>query len=101
MKIGDNLYSMLKKNNLRVWLLSGITIVTIIGSFIFSFMIFKNSQQNLFGITEKGVLVPLERLDIKRDKLKIVKSNLDYFVSLYYDLDGFTMKEKKKSSIGY
>lgn len=96
MKVGNNLYTKFKKNNLRVWSLAAVTVITIISSFTFSFMVFNASQQNLFGITDKGVLVPLERLDGKRDKLKIVKSNLDYFVSLYYVLDGFTMKEKKE-----
>jgi len=96
MKIEQNIYSMFKKNNLIVWLLMGVTIIVVLSSFIFCFMIYKQSQNNLFAITEKGVLVPLEKLDGKKDNLKKVKSNLDYFVSLYYDIDGFTMKEKKE-----
>lgn len=96
MKIEENLYSMFKKNNLIVWLLMGLTAIVIICSFVFCFVVYNHSQQNLFAITQKGVLVPLEKLDNKKDKLKQVKSNLDYMVSLYYDLDGFTMKDKKE-----
>lgn len=87
---------MFKKNNLIVWLLIGLTTVVVISSFAFCFYVYKHSQQNLFAITENGILVPLEKLDDKKDKLKQVKSNVDYMVSLYYDIDGFTMKEKKE-----
>lgn len=87
---------MFKKNNLIVWLMVGLTTVVVIGSFLFCFYVYKHSQQNLFAITDKGVLIPLEKLDDKKDKLKQVKANLSYFVSLYYDMDGFTMKEKKE-----
>jgi len=96
MKIEDNIYTAFKRNNLVVWLLLSLTLIVIMVSFFFCFTVYKNSQQNLFAITEKGVLVPLERLDHKRDKLKQVQANLDYMISLYYDLDGFTMKEKKE-----
>lgn len=97
MKIEENIYSMFKKNNLIVWLLMGLTTIVILGSFTFCFVVYKQSQQNLFAITEKGVLVPLEKLDSKRDRIKQVQANLSYFVSLYYDLDGFTMRDKKES----
>jgi hypothetical protein len=96
MKLGKDIHSILKRNNLTVWLVLLFSIVTVIGSFIFSFSVYKNSQTNLYAITENGILVPLKKLDEKRDKLKQVKANLDYFTSLYYDLDGYTMKEKKE-----
>lgn len=96
MKIEENIHSMFKKNNLTVWLLMGLTTIVIIGSFTFCYVIYKHSQENLFGITEKGVLVPLQKLDSKKDKIRQVKSNLDYMVSLYYDIDAFTMKDKKE-----
>ncbi len=96
MKVENNLYSMFKKNNLVVWLMAIVTIVVVIGSFLFCFLVYQQSQQNLFAISDKGVLVPLEKLDDKKDKIKQVKANLDYMVSLYYDIDGFTMKDKKE-----
>jgi hypothetical protein len=96
MKIGNNIYTVLKKNNTAVW---AITLVCLVVSSLSSFMtykIYKESQQNLFAIGTKGDLVPLVKLDEKKDRIKQVQGNLDYFVSLYYDLDGFTMKEKKE-----
>lgn len=96
MKIGENIHTMLKRNNLTVWLLIGLTAIVVISSIAFCTYIYKHSQNNLFAITETGMLVPLEKLDDKKDKLRQVKSNLDYMVSLYYDIDGFTMKEKKE-----
>lgn len=96
MKIEENVYTMFRRNNLIVWLLVALSGIVIIGSFLFCFFVYQKSQENLFAITDKGVLVPLERLDNKVDKLKQVKANLDYMVSLYYDIDGFTMKDKKE-----
>lgn len=96
MEVGKDMYSILKRNNIIVWLVMLLSIIVIISSFFFSFYIHKESQENIFAITDKGVLVPLKKLDNKRDEIKRVKANLDYLVSLYYDLDGYTMKEKKE-----
>ncbi|WP_395076787.1 hypothetical protein [Flavobacterium sp.] len=96
MEIGKNIYSGLKKNNVAVWCMTILCIVVVIASATTILIIYKESQRNLFAISEKGNLVPLVKLNEKEDKLKQVKANLDYFVSLYYDLDGYTMKDKKE-----
>lgn len=96
MEIGKNVYSALRRNNITVLSLTVLCIIVCSSSCFTTFLIYKESQKNLFAIGEKGELVPLVKLDEKKDKLKQVKANLDYFVSLYYDLDGYTMKEKKE-----
>lgn len=94
--IGADLYKVLKRNNLIVWgvLISGIIVNGII--LIWAFSMVKQSQQNLFAINDKGILIPLVKLDEKQDRLKQVKANLAYFTDCYYDLDSYTMKEKKE-----
>lgn len=96
MKIGKDIYTILKRNNTAMWLISGFFLVVTSVVLFWSFTVYKESQQNMYAINEKGELVPLIKLDEKKDKIKQVQANLDYFVSLYYDLDGYTMKDKKE-----
>lgn len=96
MKLGSDIYSILKRNNSAVWAVSLVCLVITAGSLVMTFIIYKQSQKNIYAITTKGEMIPLVKLDGKKDRLKEVQANLDYFVSLYYDLDGFTMKEKKE-----
>ncbi|WP_134344423.1 hypothetical protein [Flavobacterium psychrophilum] len=96
MEIGKSIYSSLKKNNIAVLSITALCIIVTSIACLTSFLIYRESQKNLFAIGDKGNLVPLVKLNDKEDKLKQVKANLDYFVSLYYDLDGYTMKEKKE-----
>jgi hypothetical protein len=95
MEIGKSIYSSLKRNNIAVICIASLCIVVTSISCFTTFLIYKESQKNLFAIGEKGNLVPLVKLNEKEDKIKQLKANIDYFVSLYYDLDGYTMKEKK------
>lgn len=96
MKVGNDIYSILKKNNTAVWAVTITCIIISSVSLFMTFKIYKESQKNIYAITDKGIMVPLKKLDEKKDRLKEVQANLDYFVSLYYDLDGYTMKEKKE-----
>ena len=96
MKIGNDIYTILKRNNTIVWAMALVCVVISSFSLFMIFKIYRESQQNMFAINDKGALVPLIKLDEKRDRIKQVKANMDYFVSLYYDLDGYTMKEKKE-----
>jgi hypothetical protein len=96
MKVGNDIYSILKKNNTAVWAVTTLCIIITSISLLMIFKIYKESQQNMYAINDKGELVPLRKLDEKKDKLKQIQANLDYFVSLYYDLDGYTMKDKKE-----
>ncbi|NJM78999.1 MAG: hypothetical protein HC854_04045 [Flavobacterium sp.] len=96
METGKNIYSALKRNNVAVYSITFISAVVIITMSLITYNIYIESQKNLYAINETGNLVPLVKLSEKEDKIKQVKANLDYFVSLYYDLDGYTMKEKKE-----
>lgn len=96
METGKNIYASLRKNNIAVLAISGIALFSILASMAFAFVVYKQSQKNIFAINDKGNLVPLVKLDEKEDKIKQLKGNLDYFVSLYYSMDGYTMKDKKE-----
>ena len=96
MKIGNDIYTLFRKNNIAVIIISSFAfLITSISLFV-TFKIYKESQQNIYSINQSGELVPLVKLEQKKDQLKIVQANLDYFVSLYYDIDGYTMKDKKE-----
>jgi hypothetical protein len=96
MKIGNDIYTILKRNNTIVWAMALVTVIVSCFSLFVIFKVYRESQQNMFAINDKGALVPLVKLDEKKDRLKQVQANMDYFISLYYDLDGYTMKEKKE-----
>lgn len=96
MKVGNDIYTILKRNNTAVWAICLICIVITSGALFMSYSVYKESQKNIFAINDKGELVPLVKLDNKKDKLRQIQANLDYFVSLYYNLDGYTMKDKKE-----
>lgn len=94
--VGKNLYSILKKNYLYVWITSATAVIMVLIAFIFAFSVYKESQKNMYAINNVGELVPLKKLDEKKDRLKQVQANISYFVNCYYDLDSYTMKEKKE-----
>lgn len=94
--IGKNLYSILKKNYLYVWITSGTAVIIVAMTLLWGYSIYKESQRNMYAINNVGELVPLKKLDEKKDRLKQVQANISYFVNCYYDLDSYTMKEKKE-----
>jgi hypothetical protein len=79
-----------------VWVTSITSILIVLMVLFWTFNIYRESQNNLFAINDLGEVIPLKKLDEKRDRIKQVKANMSYFVSCYYDLDGYTMKEKKE-----
>lgn len=96
MKLGQDFYSILKKNNTAVWVIGIVALSSILGSLFFAFTIYKDSTQNIYAINEKGELIPLKKLDIQQADLIQAKANLDLFVSLYYNLDAYSMKQKRE-----
>lgn len=96
MDLGKNIYAKLKTNNTIVISLIAFVSIVVISAFLFAFKVNSDAKNNTYAITEKGVLVPLERLNLKEDIIKQVKANCDLFVNYYYDLDGYTMKDKKE-----
>ena len=96
MKIGNDIYSLFKKNNTAVIIISSFCFFVTAIALLFAYQVYKQSQSNIYSINQSGELVPLVKLEEKKDQLKIIQANLDYFVSLYYDIDGYTMKDKKE-----
>ncbi|MFK7102228.1 hypothetical protein V3471_14760 [Flavobacterium oreochromis] len=94
--IGNNLHEILKKNNTAVWAVMATALIISIVSLFFAFSAINNSKNSIYAINSTGEVVPLTKLEDKKDRIKQLKSNMDYFVSLYFDLDGYTMKEKKE-----
>ena len=96
MKLGENFYTILKKNNTAVWAISCVSVACSLGSIYFSYSVYESSTNNIFAINEKGELIPLRKLDIENANLIQAKSNLELFVELYYNLDAFSMKKKRE-----
>lgn len=94
--IGNNLYQTLKKNNTAVWAMAAFSFCISAFSLYLVLTAYYDSRQNLYAISDMGAMVPLVRLDQKKDKLKQVMANLEYFVSLYYTLNGYTLEDKKE-----
>lgn len=96
MKVGEDFFTVLKKNNVTVWVSGIIAIFSIIGSLIFAFSVYKDSTNNIYSINEKGELIPLKKLEIQNADLIQAKANLELFVDQYYNLDAFSMKRKRE-----
>lgn len=96
MKVGEDFFSALKKNNTTVWVIGIIAICSILGSLYFSYTIYKDSTTNIYSINEKGDLIPLKKLDIQNADLIQAKANLELFIDQYYTLDAFSMKKKRE-----
>lgn len=96
MKLGENFYSVLKKNNTAVWVISFVAVVSVLGAFWFSYSVYTESIRNIYAINEKGELTPLKKLDLKEANLIQAKANLEYFVENYYNLEAYSMKRKQE-----
>ncbi|MBQ0152283.1 MAG: hypothetical protein KBS61_05255 [Chryseobacterium sp.] len=96
MKVGEDFFSALKKNNTTVWVTGIIAISSILGSLFFSYTVYKDSTSNIYSINEKGDLIPLKKLEIQNADLIQAKSNLELFIDQYYTLDAFSMKKKRE-----
>lgn len=96
MKVGEDFFTVLKKNNTTVWIVGFVTIVSVLGSLFFAFTVYKDSTNNIYSINEKGELIPLKKLDIQNADLIQAKANLELFIDQYYNLDAYSMKRKRE-----
>jgi hypothetical protein len=96
MKVGEDFFTVLKKNNTTVWVVGFVAILSILGSLFFAFSVYKDSTNNIYSINEKGELIPLKKLDIQNADLIQAKANLELFVDQYYNLDAYSMKRKRE-----
>lgn len=96
MKLGEDFYTALKKNNTAVWAICLVAIVCSVGSMFFAWSVYNQSTNKLFAIDGKGELVPLKMIDKNNDHLIEAKANIEFFVSLYYNLDAYNMKRNRE-----
>lgn len=96
MKVGEDFFTVLKKNNTTVWVVGFIAIVSVLGSLFFAYTVYKDSTNNIYSINEKGELIPLKKLDIQNADLIQAKANLELFIDQYYNLEALSMKRKRE-----
>lgn len=93
---GKNIYADLKKNTYAVWTILIISIVCIVSAFVFAQMVYKDSVNKIYTINDAGNLIPLSLVSDQEDKVKVIKANSEYFIKNLYDLDQYSIKEKKE-----
>ncbi len=96
MKVGEDFFTVLKKNNTTVWVVGFVAILSVLGSLFFAFTVYRDSTNNIYSINEKGELIPLKKLDIQNADIIQAKANLELFVDQYYNLDAYSMKRKRE-----
>lgn len=96
MKVGEDFFTVLKKNNTTVWVVGFIAILSVLGSLFFAYTVYKDSTNNIYSINEKGELIPLKKIDIQNADLIQAKANLELFIDQYYNLDALSMKRKRE-----
>ena len=94
MKVGEDFFTVLKKNNTTVWVVGFVAILSVLGSLFFAFTVYRDSTNNIYSINEKGELIPLKKLDIQNADIIQAKATLELFVDQYYNLDAYSMKWK-------
>ncbi|RNA63940.1 hypothetical protein D1631_00065 [Chryseobacterium nematophagum] len=97
--VGKNIYSELKKNNRVVWGVVIVSIVSIISFLYLSLVVYSDSTTKIFTINDQGDMIPLSLVSAKTDKIKVIKANAEYFVKNFYDLDQYSLKEKKERTL--
>ncbi|UTG66822.1 hypothetical protein J2O02_18320 (plasmid) [Elizabethkingia anophelis] len=94
--LGENLYTALKKNNSTTKIVTICSSLVTIAALAFSFMVYKESSSNIFGVTNKGDLIPLSKIEGKEAEIIQAKANISYFVENYYSLNAYNMKTKRE-----
>lgn len=94
--LGQDFYKALKKNNTGVWAMCIVTLLVSLYSIYSNRQVALAFQKHIYAVDDKGEIIPLRLLDQKETKLIEVKANLDRFVNLYYQLDGYTVKNKQE-----
>lgn len=91
-----NIYKDLKTNN---------TIVKVVVLFCFSitafslFLTYKaydDSNKIMYVVSDKGIVVPLNRIETKEDQIIVVQSSINHFIDNYYTLDQYNYKTKSE-----
>ncbi len=96
---GKNIYSQLRKNNTAVWAVVLVSIFSIGAMAFVSLTIYRESTSKLYTINNKGELIPLSLISKRTDKVKVVQSAVEYFVKNYFELDQYSIKDKKEKTL--
>lgn len=97
--IGKDIYSELKKNSRVVWTVAVVAVVAIGAILFLSLNIYKDSVNKIYTINNKGDLIPLSLVSDRNDKIKVIQSNVEYFIKQYYDLDQYSIADKKERTL--
>lgn len=95
--VGKDIYSELKKNSRVVWGVVTVSIISIVAVLYLALVIYSDSTSKIFTVNNTGDLIPLSLISEKNDKVKVIKANADYFTKQFYDLDQYSIKEKKEN----
>lgn len=95
-KIGETIYTTLKNNSSKVWSITIFATIISICSLAFSFYVYLNSANNLYGINDKGEMQPLKKLEEKQADLIQAKANIELFVNYFYNIDAYNMKSRRE-----
>lgn len=95
--VGKNIYSELRKNNRTVWGVVIVAIVAIASMLYFALYVYGDAGNKLYTINNKGDIIPLSLVSSKKDKIKQVQASTEYFVRQFYDLDQYSINEKKEN----
>lgn len=96
MKVGENIFYKLKRNNVAVYVMGVITLVSVVSAAYFSYQTYLHSRNHVYAIDSKGQMLPLTLIDEKKDRIRQVMANADLFVNYAYDIDAFNYKDKKE-----
>lgn len=97
--VGKDIYSELKKNTRTVWGIVIVAIIAILSMLFLAFSIYSDSTNKIFTVNNKGDLIPLSLVSQKADKIKVIKANAEYFTKQFYDLDQYSLKDKKERAL--
>jgi hypothetical protein len=92
--LGADFYTTLKRNNIAVIGVCAVCITVIICCFLLVSKMASSYQKHIYAVDSKGEIIPLRLLEKENTREIEIKANLDRFVDLYFDLDGFTIKKK-------
>ena len=95
--VGKNIYSELRKNNRTVWGVILVSVVSIVSMLYFALYVYQDAGSKLYTINNKGDLIPLSLVDGKKDKVKQVQGATEFFVRQFFDLDQYSINEKKEN----
>lgn len=95
--VGKDIYSELKKNSRVVWGVVAVSIISIVAVLYLALVIYSDSTSKIFTVNNTGDLIPLSLISEKNDKVKVIKANADYFTKQFYDLDQYSIKDKKEN----